>query len=113
MEQREVMQRVVGVLTEAMERRRRAAEDPDAAVPSTGVVGALLTELMPTLHFPPGASAAEVAAVVEREIPPVIESMAGAFALAFVTLAETLDEDNEVTPQVLRSLALHFEEDGE
>ncbi|MGW4751993.1 hypothetical protein [Streptomyces chartreusis] len=113
MEQREVMQRVVGVLTEAIDRRRKSDENPDADVPPTTVFGDLLTELMPILVLPPDASGSEVAAAVQREYAPAIERMAGAFTLAFATLAETLDEDNEQTPQVLRSLALYFEEEGE
>ncbi|WP_128380491.1 hypothetical protein [Streptomyces cavernae] len=112
MEQREVTQRVIAVLTEAMERRRLIRDDAEDETPesSEDVIGQLLTEMMPTLEIPAESTAHDVAALVARELPPAIERMAAAFAMAFVTLAESHDRGDKVSSaDVLRALSLDAE----
>ncbi|MFF2996527.1 hypothetical protein ACFVTC_18440 [Streptomyces sp. NPDC057950] len=113
MEHREVMQAVVAVLTEALERRRLIREGREQGdEPTSGMISSLLTDLMPKLAFAPDATIRDVTMAVKREWSPAIEQMAAAFALAFVTLAEAHDDGAaEVsTADILRALALHFEE---
>ncbi|MET7362218.1 hypothetical protein ABZS76_27825 [Streptomyces sp. NPDC005562] len=111
MEQREIMQRVVGILTEALEMRRQARENPDGEIENSGAVGAMLEEMLPRIEIPSDATPIEVAAVVGQELGPVIEQITSAFALSFAQLAEVHDEGHtEVSSaDVLRSIALHFE----
>ncbi|MEU6824165.1 hypothetical protein ABZ921_26340 [Streptomyces atriruber] len=111
MEQREIMQRVVGILTEALEMRRQARENPDGEIDNSGAVGAMLEEMLPPIEIPADATPIEVAAVVGQELGPVIEQITSAFALSFAQLAEVHDEGRtDVTSaDVLRSIALHFE----
>ncbi|MFE3268060.1 hypothetical protein [Streptomyces sp. NPDC059215] len=112
MEQREVLQGVVAVLTEALEGRRLVREGHEQASEAvSGMISSLLTDLMPTLAFAPDATVRDVTMAVKREWSPAIEQMAAAFALAFVTLAEAHDDGaaDVSTADVLRALALHFE----
>ncbi|MEU6127018.1 hypothetical protein [Streptomyces sp. NPDC047123] len=115
MEQREIMQRVVGILTEALEMRRQARESPDGEVSDSRAVGAMLEEMLPPIEIPTDATPIEVAAVVGHELGPVIEHITSAFALAFAQLAEIHDEGltDVSSADVLRSIALHFENEEE
>lgn len=113
MEQREVMQRVVGVITEALEKRRLMRESPERAddIELGSVIGEMLTEMMPRIELPPGATAHDVGEAVSREFPPAIEKMAAAFILAAVKLAEVHDEGqtDRSSADVLQALALDHE----
>ncbi|MEU6369447.1 hypothetical protein ABZ876_27825 [Streptomyces sp. NPDC046931] len=111
MEQREIMQRVVGILTEALEMRRQARASGDGDVPQSEAVSALLEEMLPRIQVPADASAREVATAVSRELGPAIAHIASAFALAFVQLAEIHDEGHAdvSAADVLQSISLHFE----
>jgi len=116
MEQREIMRRVVGILTEALEMRRLVREDPERAdLDTDGVIGEMLTEMMPRIELPADATLQEVAAIVSRELAPAVERMAAAFAFAFIHLAEVHDEGQADTSaaDVLRALSLHFENKSE
>jgi CBS domain-containing protein len=115
MEQREIIQRVVGILTEAIEMRRQARENPDGEVEVSGAVGAMLEEMLPPIEIPADATPVEVAAVVGQELGPVIEQITSAFAFSFAQLAEVHDEGNidVSSAEVLQSIALHFEDEVE
>lgn len=112
MEQREIMRRVVGILTESLELRRQVREDPDAdSLDAEGVIGEMLTEMLPRIELPADATPQEIATIVSRELAPAVERMAAAFAFAFVHLAEIHDEGQAgvSSADALRSLSLHFE----
>ncbi|MFD8739403.1 hypothetical protein ACFV06_31455 [Streptomyces sp. NPDC059618] len=112
MEQHEIMQRVIAILTEVMERRRLKRENPSRSdVEESGLISDLLTEMMPPITIPAGATSQEIAAAVNDAIAPAVEGMAAAFALAFVTMAETHDagQDDATSQDVLQSLALDTE----
>ncbi|MFE6158328.1 hypothetical protein ACFQ7F_05330 [Streptomyces sp. NPDC056486] len=115
MEQREIIQRVVGILTEAIEMRRQVRENPEGEVEPSGAVGTMLEEMLPRIEIPADASPIEVAEVVGRELSPVIEQITSAFAFSFAQLAEAHDEGrSDVTSaDVLQSIALHFEDEVE
>ncbi|MEU1455462.1 hypothetical protein [Streptomyces avermitilis] len=110
MEQREIMQRVVGVITEALANRRLVRESPEHAddLELGSVIGGMLTEMMPRIELPPRSTAQDVAEAVSREFPPAIEKMAAAFTLAAVRLAEIHDEGRteRSSADVLQALAL-------
>jgi hypothetical protein len=110
MEQREIMQRVVGILTEALEMRRQARENPDGGLMQSEAVSLLLEEMLPRIEVPADASAQEVAGAVSRELGPAIVQIASAFALAFVQLAELHDQGRTdvSSADVLQSISLHF-----
>ncbi|MFI2039135.1 hypothetical protein ACH470_31490 [Streptomyces bottropensis] len=113
MEQQEVMQRVVGVITEALEKRRLVRESPQSAdnVELGSVIGEMLTEMMPRIELPSGSTAHELGEAISREFPPAIEKMAAAFILAAVRLAEVHDEgrSDRSSADVLQALALDHE----
>ncbi|CAL9354234.1 hypothetical protein SUDANB176_00538 [Streptomyces sp. enrichment culture] len=111
MEQREFMQRGVGILTEALEMRRRLREDPDADVTGNGAIATLLEEMLPHIQLPADASAREVANLVTEKLGPAIVQITSALAFAFVQLAEVHDEGRTdvSSADVLRSISLHYE----
>ncbi|MYT07206.1 MULTISPECIES: hypothetical protein [Streptomyces] len=109
MEQREVMQNVVGILTEALEMRRQVREHPDQRVSLTGAVSALLVETLPQIHLPADASGHAAADAVVEELGPAIASIAHCFAFAFVQLAEAHDAGRtDSSAEVLRRISLQF-----
>ncbi|MEZ3180677.1 hypothetical protein KYY02_18875 [Streptomyces pimonensis] len=114
MEQREIMQRGVGILTEALEMRRRLRADPDADVTGSGAIAQLLEEMLPRIQVPADASAREVAALVTEKLGPAIVQITSTLAFAFVQLAEIHDEGRTdvSSADVLRSISLHYEKGG-
>lgn len=114
MEQREIMQRVVGILTEALEIRRQVRENPDGQVALTGAISALLAETLPHIQLPADAGGRAAADIVTAELGPAIVSIANCFSFAFVHLAEVHDEGRSdiSTADVLRSISLRCA-DGE
>ncbi len=114
MEQREIMQRSVGILTEALEMRRRLRENPDADVAGNGAVATLLEEMLPHVQLPVDASAREVADIVTAKLGPAIVQIASSLTFAFVQLAEIHDEGRTdvSSADVLRSISLHYETGG-
>ncbi|MDT0573997.1 hypothetical protein RM704_42235 [Streptomyces sp. DSM 3412] len=116
MERSEIMQRVVGILTEAVEVRRQARENPGVEVALTGAVSALLVETLPKIELPADASAQEVAHIITDALAPAIVTLANCFSYAFVHLAEVHDQGrtDTTTADVLRALSLQFaQRDGE
>ena len=110
MEQREIMQRSVGILTEALEMRRRLRADPDADVTAGSAVAGLLEDMLPRIQLPADASAREVAEIVTGKLGPAVQ-ITSALTFAFVQLAEIHDEGRTdvSSADVLRSIALHYE----
>ncbi|SDD91441.1 hypothetical protein [Streptomyces prasinopilosus] len=111
MEQREIMQRGVGILTEALEMRRQLRENPDAEVTGSGAVSALLEEMLPHILLPADASPREVAEIVTEKLGPAIVHITSALAFAFVQLAEVHDagRTDVSSADVLRSISLRYE----
>ncbi|WP_343998841.1 hypothetical protein [Streptomyces thermocarboxydovorans] len=114
MEQHQIMQHAVGILTEALDMRRRLREDPEADVTSNRAVAQLLEEMLPRIQLPGDASAREVAEIITAELGPAIVQIASALTFAFVQLAEVHDagRTDMSSADVLRSIALHYESDG-
>ncbi|MGY0065471.1 hypothetical protein ACWZEH_01225 [Streptomyces sp. QTS137] len=111
MEQREIMQRGVGILTEALEMRRQLRENPDAEVTRSGAVSALLEEMLPHIQLPHDASPREVAEIVTEKLGPAIVHITSALTFAFVQLAEVHDagRTDVSSSDVLRSISLRYE----
>lgn len=115
MEQREIMQRGVGILTEALEMRRQLRENPDAEVMRSGAVSKLLEEMLPHIQLPADANAREVAEIVTEKLGPAIVHITSALTFAFVQLAEVHDagRTDVSSADVLRSIALRYESGNE
>ncbi|MFD5491872.1 hypothetical protein ACFYY3_28910 [Streptomyces sp. NPDC001812] len=115
MEQREIMQRGVGILTEALEMRRQLRENPDAEVMRSGAVSKLLEEMLPHIQLPADANAREVAEIVTEKLGPAIVHITSALAFAFVQLAEVHDagRTDVSSADVLRSISLRYESGNE
>lgn len=116
MEQSEVMRRVVGVLTQTTDWRRRLIENPDRTDVDTegGVdaVAALLNETMPSFEFQAGALAEDIAPVMAKEIGQAVMHLVGAFSMAFTQLADVHDSGRTdiASDDVLRDLAIRADE---
>ncbi|MFD6325765.1 hypothetical protein ACFWOL_23490 [Streptomyces sp. NPDC058442] len=115
MEQREIMQRGVGILTEALEMRRQLRENPDAEVMRSGAVSKLLEEMLPHIQLPADANAREVAEIVTEKLGPAIVHITSALTFAFVQLAEVHDagRTDVSSADVLRSISLRYESGNE
>ncbi|MFI6685090.1 hypothetical protein [Streptomyces sp. NPDC050485] len=113
MEQSEVLKRVIGILTEAGDYRRRIEEDGEQRQDiGTGIVTALLNETMPHIEIPADATPQEMATLVAREVGGAISQLVAAFSLAYVALAHVHDsgEQDVSSADVLQDLALRAEE---
>lgn len=114
MEQSEVLKRVIGILTEAGDYRRRIEAEAERGAPDTeiGIVTALLNETMPHIEIPADATPQEMATLVAREVGGAIRQLVAAFSLAFVALAQVHDsgERDVTSADVLQDLALRAEE---
>ncbi|MGW0336324.1 hypothetical protein ACWD0J_31505 [Streptomyces sp. NPDC003011] len=115
MEQREIMQNVVGILTEALEMRRQVRENPDGQASLTGAISALLAETLPHIQLPADAGGRAVADVISEELGPAIASIANCFSFVFVQLAEVHDEGRTdvSAADVLRHISLQFAHEAE
>lgn len=115
MDNSELIQRVIGVLTEAGQYKRELLEDPNREEDDShdDAIGSLLGDVLRIeLSVPADMRPDELAALVGSEMGPVVYRAFGAFALAFHELAEEHDRhDPEVSStEVLRRLALKAEE---
>lgn len=111
MEHAEVFKRVIGILTEAQEMRRKTeAGENDDRTGEPGVVTQLLNEMMPQISLPPNATVQQTAHIVSTELGPVLQRMIGGFSLAFLTLAAVHDsgQTDVTSTDVLRDLALRI-----
>ncbi|MYS89977.1 MULTISPECIES: hypothetical protein [Streptomyces] len=115
MEQREIMQKVVGMLTEALEVRRQVRENPGGQVALTGAVSALLAETLPRIRLPADAGGRAAADLIAEELGPTLVSIANCFSFAFVQLAEVHDEGRTdiSAADVLRGISLRFANEAE
>jgi hypothetical protein len=115
MEQREIMQNVVGILTEALEMRRQVRENPDRQVALTGAVSMLLAETLPQIQLPADAGGRATADLIAEQLGPTIVSIANCFSFAFVQLAEVHDagRTDASTSDVLRRISLQFANEAE
>ncbi|NWF29085.1 hypothetical protein HW130_22985 [Streptomyces sp. PKU-EA00015] len=113
MRQSEVLRHVIGILTQASEWQRLLEEDVerDDINDEADVVTALLNETLPSVQVPADATVEEIAAIVGRELGEAVQQLAGAFTVAFVTLAEVHDSGRQEisSADVLRELALRAE----
>jgi hypothetical protein len=113
MDDSERIQRVVGVLTETGEYKRKLLENPDHYDhDGTAIDGLLRDILRMELDIPAGATLQDIAALIGEEMGPVIYRLLGCFALAFHELAEVHDagQTDVSSAEVLRRLALKAEE---
>ncbi|MEU2164093.1 hypothetical protein QRN89_00830 [Streptomyces chengbuensis] len=116
MEQREVMKRVVAVLTEAAEVHRRLVEDPERQdlEDEKRLMGEMVSE---TLGLRVRLSADAEPAAVARAVHDAMEDRTGVLASCFVTaflrLAEYHDSGRTdvSSADVLRELALEWGEE--
>ncbi|MBT2365534.1 hypothetical protein J7E88_09430 [Streptomyces sp. ISL-10] len=113
MQQSEVLRHVIGILTQACEWQRLLEEDVarDDIDKEADVVTALLNETLPSVRVPSDANAVEIAQIIGQELGDAIQQLAGAFTVAFVTLAEVHDAGRQdvTSADVLRELALRAE----
>ncbi|MFF8842236.1 hypothetical protein ACF08N_05805 [Streptomyces sp. NPDC015127] len=113
MRQSEVLRHVIGILTQASEWQRLLEEDVERVDinDEADAVTALLNETLPSVQVPADASVEEIAAIVGRELGEAVQQLAGAFTVAFVTLAEVHDSGRQEisSADVLRELALRAE----
>ncbi len=114
MQQSEIMQRVIGILTEAIEIKRQVTESPDTEVALTGAISGLLAETLPEISLPADATAQEATEIITAALGPAIVTLVNCFSYAFVHLGEIHDEGHPETPtaDVLRSLSLQFVQRG-
>lgn len=112
MNQSEVMQRIVGILTQAAEVSRLLNEDPDREdVKSDVAIGELLQEMFPAVELPGDSSPQEIAAAVSREVGRNVRQLTAAFVFTFTQLAEYHDAGRTdiSSADVLREIALRAE----
>ncbi|WP_098025938.1 hypothetical protein [Streptomyces sp. st115] len=117
MEQREVVKRVIGILTEAREMQRLLEADlerEDLDAGAGAVTALLLNETMPHIAIPDDFSVEEVVTVVGREVGGAVEQLVSAFTLAFTMLAQVHDsgQTDVSSADVLQDLALRVEGGG-
>ncbi|CAM5512550.1 hypothetical protein SALBM217S_01785 [Streptomyces griseoloalbus] len=106
MEQREIMQRCVGILTEALEMRRRLRADPDADVTADSAVAGLLEDMLPRIPLPADAGAREVAEIVTEKLGPAIVQITS--ALTFASSSSPRSTTRAAPTFVRRRPALHL-----
>lgn len=110
----EIVQRAVGVLTQGAEWHRLLVEDPDREDISTeaGIVGDLVRDVLRVeLDVPADASPQEVCQLLSAELGPAVFRLIGAFSFAFSELAECHDagRTDVSSADVLRKLSLMAE----
>lgn len=116
MEQSQVLKRVVGILTRAVELHRLLEEDVDREdLGEADIIETLLSEALPTIEIPSGATVEEITERVGREAGAAVFKLVNAFSLAFVKLAKVHDsgESDVSSADVLRDLALLAERLGQ
>ncbi len=114
MDQSEVLQRVIGILTQAGEWVHEPDGLPDdEADTGPGVILHLLNDVMPRVAIPAEASADEISSILSDELGGRILQLATAFSIAFWELAEVHDagRTDVSSHDVLQELALRSETD--
>lgn len=110
MQQSEIMQRVIGILTKGAEWQRLLTEDPGRTdIQGDDTVDKFVGEIMPReLAVPDGEDPQEVADAIMSELRPAIGKLIAAFAMAFLELAQEHDaaQPEKSSSDILRALAL-------
>ncbi|MEV5608873.1 hypothetical protein [Streptomyces sp. NPDC052225] len=113
MEQREIILRAIGVLTETQEMVRRLGTG-EALDTDVNQLGKLVSEVFPTIEIPAGATAEEAAELTIAALMPASVSLVEAFAFVFMQLAKVHDEGRgDVTSsELLQEIALRMSDPG-
>ncbi|MFJ9174552.1 hypothetical protein [Streptomyces sp. NPDC102360] len=113
MEQREIILRAIGVLTETHEMVRRLS-DGEALDTDVTQLGRLVSEVFPTIEIPSGASAEEAAELAIAALMPASVSLVEAFAFLFTQLAKVHDEGrmDVQSSELLQEIALRMSDPG-
>ncbi|MFF3493173.1 hypothetical protein ACFYWS_17640 [Streptomyces sp. NPDC002795] len=114
MEQREIILRAIGVLTETHEMVRRLS-DGEALDTDLTQLGRLVSEVFPTIEIPSGASAEEAAELAIAALMPASVSLVEAFAFLFTQLAKVHDEGriDVNSSELLQEIALRMSDPGD
>ncbi|MCX3061225.1 hypothetical protein [Streptomyces beihaiensis] len=111
MEQREIILRAIGVLTETQEMMRRIGSGEELDTDETQL-GKLVSEVFPAVEIPSAATAEEAAELTIAALMPASVSLVEAFAYLFMQLARVHDEGREdvTSTDLLRDIALRMSE---
>ncbi|MBO1330349.1 hypothetical protein [Streptomyces sp. VRA16 Mangrove soil] len=114
MEQREIILRAIGVLTETQEMVRRLS-DGEALDTDLTQLGRLVSEVFPTVEIPAGASAEQAAELTIAALMPASVSLVEAFAFLFTQLAKVHDEGHSDvnSAELLQEIAVRMSDPGE
>ncbi|NEB77231.1 hypothetical protein G3I40_18695 [Streptomyces sp. SID14478] len=114
MEQREIVLRAIGVLTETQEMVRRLS-DGDRLDSDLTQLGRLVSEVFPTIEIPAGSDAEQAAELTIAALMPASVSLVEAFAFLFTQLARVHDEGRTDvnSTELLREIALRMSDPGE
>ncbi|MET9099598.1 hypothetical protein [Streptomyces antibioticus] len=113
MQHSEIMQRVVGILTQGAELERLLVEDVERTDLDASAIDEFIRELMPReFSVAGGAEPQDVADAIAAELVPAIGKTIAAFSLAFLELANEHDgtQPARTAADVLRDLALRAEQ---
>ncbi|MDG4856895.1 hypothetical protein P8605_01745 [Streptomyces sp. T-3] len=112
MEQKEIILRAIGVLTETHEMVRRLGEGEKLDTERTQL-GQLVAEVFPAVEIPTGASAQEAAELTIAALLPASVSLVEAFSFLFTQLAHVHDEghDELKSTELLQKIALRMSEE--
>ncbi|MEU6390815.1 hypothetical protein [Streptomyces sp. NPDC046939] len=113
MEQREIVLRAIGVLTETQEMVRRINDGAELDNDLTQL-GRLVSEVFPTIEIPAGADPEEAAELAIAALMPASVSLVEAFAFLFTQLAKVHDEGRTDvgSTELLREIALRMSDPG-
>ncbi|MFI7341359.1 hypothetical protein ACIBUY_25875 [Streptomyces sp. NPDC050085] len=111
MEQKEIVLRAIGVLTETQEMVRRLNEG-DRLDTDLTQLGQLVTEVFPTIEIPAGSDAEKAAELTIAALMPASVSLVEAFAYLFTQLATVHDEGRTdvSSAELLQEIALRMAE---
>ncbi|MFE1954874.1 MULTISPECIES: hypothetical protein [Streptomyces] len=109
MEQREIILRAIGVLTETQEMVRRLTDGEQLDTDVTQL-GRLVSEVFPTVEIPAGATAEQAAEITISALMPASVSLVEAFAFLFTQLALVHDEGRRdvSSTELLQEIALRM-----
>ncbi|MFJ8826005.1 hypothetical protein ACIREE_30080 [Streptomyces sp. NPDC102467] len=114
MEQREIVLRAIGVLTETQEMVRRL-NDGDQLDTDLTQLGRLVSEVFPTIEIPAGSDPEEAAELTIAALMPASVSLVEAFAFLFTQLAKVHDEGRADvnSTELLQEIALRMSDPGD
>ncbi|MGY0489028.1 hypothetical protein [Streptomyces sp. WG-D5] len=114
MEQREIILRAIGVLTETHEMVRRLSDGEQLDTDLTQL-GRFVSEVFPTIEIPSGATPEEAAELTIAALMPASVSLVEAFAFLFTQLAKIHDEGrgDVSSSELLQEIALRMSDPGD